>query len=86
LALLSDGDIHVEIIQHFGTKDIKYLYDEVRIINKLHRYSTQAYFTGHNSEKMLKYNEALQFIRTLNYDPGNLLENMGEACLYLEDW
>ena len=56
----------------------------MKIINKLHRYSTNSYFSGHFADKIFKYNEALQFIRKLNYDPGNLLENIGEAYSYLE--
>jgi hypothetical protein len=73
LKFIADGDLNIEIPQHEGSKDVVHVYDEVRIINKLQRYSTQSYFTGHFSEKMLKYNEALQFISGLGYDPGNLL-------------
>jgi hypothetical protein len=86
LKFIDDGDINIEIIQHKGTKDIKLLYDEVRIINKLHRYSTEHYFRGYFTEKILKYNEALQFIKGLGYDTGNVLENMGEAAMYAEEW
>jgi hypothetical protein len=53
------------------------VYEQARIINKLHRYSTNSYFTGHFAEKILKYNEALEFMSSLNYDVGNVLENMG---------
>ena len=34
----------------------------------------------------MKYNEALQFINSLHYEPGNLLENMGECYIYIEEW
>ena len=79
---IADGDIYIEIPSHEGTKDIKKLYDSVKIINKLHRYSTEPYFRGYFPDKMLKYNEALQFMKSLNYDTGNILENMGEAAMY----
>lgn len=58
----------------------------MKIINRLHRYSDSSYFTGHFAEKILKYNEALQFINSLHYEPGNLLENMGECYIYIEEW
>jgi hypothetical protein len=78
-----DGDINIKIHEYKGTKDIKNVYDQVRIINKLHRYSTNSYFTGHFAEKLLKYNEALQFLNSLGYDTGNILENMGEAYTHI---
>lgn len=68
-----DGDTHIEIPHHEGTEDIKLLYDSVKIINKLHRYSTESYFRGYFTEKILMYNEALQFLKSLNYDTGNIL-------------
>lgn len=40
LKFIVDGDINIEIPYHHGTEDIKELYDCVKIINKLHRYST----------------------------------------------
>jgi hypothetical protein len=58
----------------------------VRIINKFHRYSTSSYFSGHPAEKLLKYNEALQFLKGLDYDTGNTLENIGDVTIYLEMW
>jgi hypothetical protein len=58
----------------------------VRIINKLHRYTTDSYFSGHFAGKVLKYNEALQLLRKLGYDPGNILENIGEACTFIDEW
>ena len=42
-----DGDINIDISEHEGTKDIRDVYDQVRIINKFHRYSTSSYFSGH---------------------------------------
>lgn len=74
-----DGDINIEIIEHSGTKDIRDVYDQVRIINKFHRYSTSSYFSGHPAEKLLKYNEVLQFLRILGYDIDNILENIGDV-------
>lgn len=62
------------------------IYTRVNIISKLHRYCDNNYFSGHFSDKILKYNEALQLIRSLGYDPGNLLENIGEAYNYLNEW
>ena len=47
LKFIKDGDIDIEIPNHQGTKDIKTLYDNVKIINKLHRYSTEHYFRGY---------------------------------------
>ena len=35
-----DGDINIEIPEYTKTKDIKAVYDKVRIINKIHRYSS----------------------------------------------
>lgn len=49
------GDIDVQIPEHIGTKDIREVYDEARIINKLHRFTTQSYFSGHFAEKIPKY-------------------------------
>lgn len=49
------GDINIEIPEYMKTKDIKDVYNKVRIINKLHRYSSSQYFTGHHSSKILKY-------------------------------
>ena len=66
-----------------GTKDISEVYRKVRIINKLHRYSTNSYFTGPFAERVLKYNEALQFLNALGYDTGNLLENMGDCYVLI---
>lgn len=34
----------------------------------------------------MKYNEALQLLRKLGYDPGNILENIGEACTFIDEW
>jgi len=39
-----NGDIEVDIPEYVGTQDIQEVYDEVRIINKLHRYTTASYF------------------------------------------
>ena len=69
-----------------GTQCVSELYQQARIINILHRYSCDSYFTGHFSSKLLKYNEALQFLKKLNYDTGYVLENMGEAYNWIEEW
>jgi hypothetical protein len=68
-----EGDISIEIPEYNGTKDIRQLYDQVKIINKLHRYTNSDYFSGHFAEKVLKYSECLQFINNLGYDAGNVL-------------
>jgi hypothetical protein len=42
-----EGDINIEIPEYKGTQDIKELYEKVKIINKLHRYTVSSYFSGH---------------------------------------
>ncbi len=58
----------------------------MKIINKLHRYTSKDYFVGHFSNRIFKYNEALEVVRKLRYDPSNLMENIGEAYLYIEEY
>jgi hypothetical protein len=78
-----EGDIIIEIPEYQGTEDIRVLYEQVKIINRLHRYTVSEYFSGHFAEKVLKYNECLQFIDHLGYDTGNILENIGEAYVHV---
>lgn len=80
---IADGDLNVKIPKHNRSKDMSALYNRIKIINKLHRYSDKTYFVGHPSQKILKYNEALQLIKELEYDSGNLYENIGESYNYL---
>jgi len=63
----------MEIPEYDGTKDIKMLYSQVRIINKLHRYTITEYFSGHFAEKVLKYTYCLEFLTKIGYDTGNIL-------------
>ena len=41
---------------------------------------------GHFSDRIFKYNEALSIINKLNYDPSNLMENIGEAYTCSEEY
>lgn len=62
------------------------MYDEARIINKLHKYTSESYFVGHFATKILKYNEALHVIKTLgeDYRTDAIIENVGECYLNIE--
>lgn len=72
-SFIVEGDINVEIPEYKGTKDILDLYNQVKIINKLHRYTDSPYFSGHFAEKVLKYNETLQYVGNLGYSTSNIL-------------
>jgi len=78
-----EDDITIEIPEFIGTQDIIQIYEEVRIINKLFRYTSKEYFVGYYSNKILKYVEAIHVFKKLNYDPSFLYENIGDAYLYI---
>lgn len=83
---IANGDINIDIPSFSGTKDIAFVYEEVRIINKLFRYTSKEYFLGHSSDKILKYIEAINTFLKLNYNPSSLYENLGEVFIQLEDF
>lgn len=56
---IAEGDTGVEIADLVGAEEIREIYRSSKIINKLHRYTDQNYFSGHFSQKILKYHEAL---------------------------
>jgi hypothetical protein len=53
-----EDDLKIEIPAYEGTKDVQEVYERVRVINKLNKYSHPNYFTGHFIDKILSYCEA----------------------------
>ena len=56
------GDTQIEIPDYSGSKDIQEVYNIMSTLNRLHKYSTGAHFSGHHVDKIPKYAEALTFL------------------------
>jgi hypothetical protein len=59
--LLIKGDLEIEIPDYDGTLELKGVYEKLKILNELTKFSDERYFKGNNSEKSIKYYRALGF-------------------------